>query len=132
MQVGPETVLQSAGPAIKMRARQSQRRSLKSTCVPDCPETILQRPRARQSQRSTGHSSGLILVAKDLETHEALAKMFRRREVRKQYTALVLGSPRSSKGEIDAPIGRHPTDRKRMSVRARSGRSAVTNWHVIE
>ncbi len=76
-------------------------------------------------------TSGVILVAKDLDTHEALARLFRRREVSKQYTALVHGRPRRDSGEIDAPIGRHPVDRKRMSVRGR-GRSAQTRYEVRE
>ncbi len=76
-------------------------------------------------------TSGVILVAKNVETHEALSSLFRLREVRKQYTALVYGSPRLSSDEIDAPIGRHRADRKKMAVRT-GGRHAVTNYEVFE
>lgn len=76
-------------------------------------------------------TSGVVLVAKDVETHEALARAFRRREVRKQYTALVYGVPRDERGEIDQPIGRHPSERKKMSVRS-GGRAALTRYEVVE
>ncbi len=76
-------------------------------------------------------TSGVILVAKDLETHEALSRLFHDRQVRKQYTALVYGSPRFGSDEIDAPIGRHRTDRKKMAVRT-GGRPAVTHYEVYE
>ena len=76
-------------------------------------------------------TSGLILVAKNLETHAALSQLFRRRTVRKEYTALVCGVPRRDRGEIDAPIGRHPVDRKRMAVRP-GGRQSVTCYEVVE
>ncbi len=76
-------------------------------------------------------TSGVILVAKDLATHEALSALFQRREVRKQYTALVYGVPRFSSDEIDAPIGRHRADRKKMAVQS-GGRRAVTRYEVAE
>lgn len=76
-------------------------------------------------------TSGLVLVAKDMATHEALARSFRRREVRKQYTALVHGAVTGELGEIDAPIGRHARDRKKMAVR-QGGRAALTRYRVAE
>lgn len=76
-------------------------------------------------------TSGVILVAKDLATHEALSTLFQRREVLKQYTALVYGVPRFRSDEIDAPIGRHRADRKKMAVTS-SGRHAVTRYEVAE
>jgi len=76
-------------------------------------------------------TSGVILVAKDLQTHEELGRLFRRRAVYKRYTAIVAGIPQPEAGEIDAPIARHKTDRKRMAVRA-AGRAAVTRYEVIE
>jgi 23S rRNA pseudouridine1911/1915/1917 synthase len=77
------------------------------------------------------NTSGVIVVAKDLETHEALSRLFRKREVRKQYAAIAYGAPRQDAGEIDAPIGRHRVDRKKMAVRS-GGRYAVTRYEVIE
>ncbi len=76
-------------------------------------------------------TSGVILVAKDLQTHEELGRLFRRRAVYKRYTAIVAGVPRLDAEEIDAPIGRHKTDRKRMALRA-GGRAAVTRYEVVE
>ncbi len=77
-------------------------------------------------------TSGLLVVAKDDATHRALARQFAARTVEKQYLALVLGSPSRAAGEIDAPIGRDPVRRQRMSVKARRARTARTSWSVLE
>jgi 23S rRNA pseudouridine1911/1915/1917 synthase len=77
-------------------------------------------------------TSGLMVVAKDDETHRALARQFARREVEKEYLALVLGVPAPRQGELTAPIGRDPLHRKRMSVRAPRGRPARTGYRVVE
>lgn len=74
-------------------------------------------------------TSGLIVVAKDEETHEALAEQFRRRTVEKIYVALVHGSPREDKGTIDRPIARDRWHRTKMTVAA-NGRYALTHWRV--
>jgi 23S rRNA pseudouridine1911/1915/1917 synthase len=73
-------------------------------------------------------TSGLLVVAKDDETHRALVRRFSSRRVEKEYLALVHGVPRSRSGEISATIGRHPVHRKKMSVDAPRGRSALTSW----
>ncbi len=77
-------------------------------------------------------TSGLLVVAKDDETHRSLARQFAGRTVEKEYLALVLGNPARDSGEIDAPIGRDPVHRRRMSVRAPRGREARTSWRVEE
>jgi 23S rRNA pseudouridine1911/1915/1917 synthase len=77
-------------------------------------------------------TSGLLVVAKDDETHRALARQFASRRVEKEYLALVHGVPSARQGEIAAPIGRDPVHRKRMSARAPRGREARTSWHVEE
>jgi 23S rRNA pseudouridine1911/1915/1917 synthase len=74
-------------------------------------------------------TSGLIVVAKDEETHDALATQFRRREVFKSYVALVHGSPRENSGTIDRPIARDRWHRTKMTVAA-NGRNAVSLWKV--
>ncbi len=74
-------------------------------------------------------TSGLIVVAKDLETHEALSEQFRSREVYKSYVALVHGSPDQNSGSIDAPIGRNKHNRLRMKVAAH-GRQALSLWKM--
>lgn len=77
-------------------------------------------------------TSGLLVVAKDDETHRALARQFAGRTVEKEYLALVLGVPTPRSGELSAPIGRDPRHRKRMSVRAPRGRTALTRYAVVE
>lgn len=74
-------------------------------------------------------TSGLILVAKDEETHEALSEQFRRRTVEKTYVALVHGSVRENSGAIDRPIARDRWHRTKMTVAA-NGRHALSLWKV--
>jgi len=77
-------------------------------------------------------TSGLLVVAKDDETHRSLVRQFAGRTVEKEYLALVLGNPARDSGEIDSPIGRDPVHRQKMSVRAPRGREARTSWRVEE
>ena len=74
-------------------------------------------------------TSGLIVVAKTDEIHEALSEQFRERKVFKSYIALVHGSPDQNTGRIAAPIGRNKHNRLRMKV-ATTGRSALSLWKV--
>jgi 23S rRNA pseudouridine1911/1915/1917 synthase len=74
-------------------------------------------------------TSGLIVVAKDEQTHEALSEQFRERQVFKQYVALVHGEIELETGTIDAPIAREKHNRTKMSVRAH-GRHALSLWKV--
>jgi len=75
-------------------------------------------------------TSGVLVCAKNDEAHRVLAAQFKLHSVDREYLALVRGSPNADSGEIDAPIGRHPTDRKKFSTRARTGREAFTEWRV--
>jgi 23S rRNA pseudouridine1911/1915/1917 synthase len=77
-------------------------------------------------------TSGLILVAKTPPALRRLSDQFAARTVQKGYVALVDGLPRRNEGEIDAPIGRHPTRRKEMSVRPEpgKGRAALSRYRV--
>ena len=78
-------------------------------------------------------TSGCLVVAKNDETHIALAEQFARREVKKIYHALVCGEPARDSGEIRAAIARHPTHRKRMAVRDEGdGRAAHTSYRILE
>jgi 23S rRNA pseudouridine1911/1915/1917 synthase len=70
-------------------------------------------------------TSGLMVVAKHDRAHQELARQFHDREVEKEYVALVWGVVQAGR-RIDAPIGRDPADRQKMSTRARRARSAVT------
>jgi 23S rRNA pseudouridine1911/1915/1917 synthase len=72
-------------------------------------------------------TSGVLIAAKTDLAHRALSLSFRWRTTDKRYLAVVYGVPRSAEGVVDAPIARHPTDRKRMSVVA-GGRVARTLW----
>jgi 23S rRNA pseudouridine1911/1915/1917 synthase len=75
-------------------------------------------------------TSGLLVAAKSDRAHRHLAAQFKAHSVEREYLALVRGEPGAEHGSIDAPIGRHPSDRKRLSTRARRGRPAVTHWRV--
>jgi 23S rRNA pseudouridine1911/1915/1917 synthase len=76
-------------------------------------------------------TSGLLLVAKDDATHLALARELADHRVERRYLALVQGRLPADEGTVDAPVGRHPRDRKRMAV-VPAGRPAVTHWRVLE
>ena len=76
-------------------------------------------------------TSGLLVVAKNDAAHEALARQFALHTAHREYLCLIHGNLKEDDGTIDAPIGRHKTDRKRMAV-TEDGRHAVTHWHVLE
>ena len=80
-------------------------------------------------------TQGLLVVAKNDAAHLFLARQLQQHHIRRSYYALVLGNLREDRGTVDAPIGRHPVDRKRMAVirdpREKS-RAAVTHWQVLE
>ncbi len=77
-------------------------------------------------------TSGVMLAAKNDAAHRALARQFHDHTIDRRYQAFVRGVPRADTGKIDWPIGRHPRDRKRMSVRSRSARPALTLWRLLE
>ncbi len=76
-------------------------------------------------------TSGLLVVAKNDAAHHALSDQFRDHSARRTYVALAEGGFRQDSGTIEARIGRHPVDRKRMAV-VESGREAITHWRVVE
>ncbi len=76
-------------------------------------------------------TSGVLVVAKNDHAHHLLSHQFKEHSIKRVYLALVYGSPRSDKGRIDAAIGRHPVDRKRMSGKTRRGKEATTHWQVV-
>jgi 23S rRNA pseudouridine1911/1915/1917 synthase len=73
-------------------------------------------------------TSGVMLVAKNTLSHRRLAQQFKSRQVKKEYVALVYGTPFPASGTIDMPIGRDPKNRKKMSTRAHRTRTAVTHY----
>jgi 23S rRNA pseudouridine1911/1915/1917 synthase len=87
-------------------------------------------PRAGIVHRIDKDTSGLLVVARTLESHTALVEMLREHAIRREYLALVVGRVTGG-GTVDQPIGRHRTDRVKMTVRA-DGREAVTHYRVAE
>ena len=85
-------------------------------------------PRAGIVHRLDKETSGLMVVACTPQAHQALVEQLQARSVGREYHAIVTGVPTGG-GTIDAPVGRHPVDRKRMAVVA-SGRRAVTHYRV--
>jgi 23S rRNA pseudouridine1911/1915/1917 synthase len=79
-------------------------------------------------------TSGAIAIAKTDFAHQHLQAQFKTKTARREYLAIVYGAPSSPNGTIDAPIGRHPVDRKKMAIvpEERGGRRAATHWQVEE
>lgn len=77
-------------------------------------------------------TSGVIVVTKNDQSHQHLAEQFKAHTIQRRYIALVHGSPEGNSGIIDRAIGRHPTQRKKMSGKARNGKRAVTHWKVLK
>ncbi|MDZ7374392.1 MAG: RluA family pseudouridine synthase [candidate division KSB1 bacterium] len=76
-------------------------------------------------------TSGLLVVAKDDRTHQGLAEQFKHKRVRREYVAVVWGTPSPRRGRVESFLGRHPKDRKKIAVLP-EGRWAVTNYEVVE
>jgi 23S rRNA pseudouridine1911/1915/1917 synthase len=112
------------------------------------PETLNARRETRNAKRETRDAlpnlrpgivhrldkgtTGVILVAKDPVTQERLSAMFKERSVEKVYRAVVEGMVRNDLGVVEGNIGRHPTERKRMAVLKKGGRSSYTAYKVLE
>jgi 23S rRNA pseudouridine1911/1915/1917 synthase len=77
-------------------------------------------------------TSGLLIVAKNDKSHKNLARQFKNRTVEKYYYALIEGNLAYEKGKIDAPIGRDPNNRKKMAVRKRHSKNAVSRFKIVE
>ena len=86
-------------------------------------------PRAGIVHRLDKNTSGLLVVAKTLESQTSLVRQLQTHSVQREYLALVAGAP-AAQGRVEAPIGRHPVVRTRMAVTAR-GKSAVTRFRVL-
>ena len=77
-------------------------------------------------------TSGLIIAAKNDFAHASLAAQLKDHSLARTYVCIVCGNIREDSGVIDAPIGRHPADRKKMAVTEKNSRGAVTHWRVLE
>jgi 23S rRNA pseudouridine1911/1915/1917 synthase len=77
-------------------------------------------------------TSGIMVVAKDDHAFQQLTQQFKNRTIEKIYLAIAYGKFHQEEGVIDSMIGRHPSQRKRMSTRTKKGRAAMTQWKVLE
>ena len=77
-------------------------------------------------------TSGLLLVAKDDETHIGLSEQIKEHTLTRKYIALVHGNFKNDGGVVDAPIGRHPNDRKKMCITEKNSKNAVTYYKVLD
>jgi len=76
-------------------------------------------------------TSGLLLVAKNDFSHASLSAQIKEHSVQRAYMAIVQGGMKTDSGSVEGPIGRHPTDRKKMAI-VPDGRDACTHWRVIQ
>ncbi len=77
-------------------------------------------------------TTGLLIVAKNDFAHQHLSDQLKDHTLCRTYECIVRGGFKADEGTVNAPIGRHPTDRKRMAVTAKNSREAVTHWRVLE
>ena len=77
-------------------------------------------------------TSGLLAVAKNDLAHTVLASQLKDHSMARTYDAIVCGNLKEDSGTVDAPIGRHPSDRKKMCVTSRNSKEAVTHWEVVK
>lgn len=77
-------------------------------------------------------TTGSLLVCKNDRSHQILADQLKEHSITRRYHAVVLGNLKDQTGTVNVPIGRHPTDRKKMSTRSNSARPAITHYRVLE
>ena len=77
-------------------------------------------------------TSGLLVVAKNDTAHEHLARQFKEHSITRVYNAIVYGNVKNDEGDIDAPIGRHKTDRKKFCITPVNSKNAFTHYKVLE
>ncbi len=78
------------------------------------------------------NTSGLLIVAKNDSAHQRLAEQIKAHSFMREYEAVAMGNFKETDGTIDAPIGRHHADRKKMCVTDKNSKNAVTHYHIIE
>lgn len=77
-------------------------------------------------------TTGSLIICKNDEAHNHIAAQLKEHSINRRYRAIVWGRIKEEEGTIDAPIGRHPNDRKKMAVNERNGKRAVTHYRVLE
>lgn len=77
-------------------------------------------------------TTGSLIVCKNDESHVQIAEQIKEHSVNRRYRGIVYGNVKEDQGTIDAPIGRHPTDRKKMAINEKNGKNAITHYTVLE
>lgn len=77
-------------------------------------------------------TTGVLIVCKNDFAHNAIAEQLKVHSITRKYFAIVHGVIQEDEGTVDAPIGRHPVDRKKMSINRKNGKEAVTHYRVLE
>ena len=77
-------------------------------------------------------TTGSLVICKNDLSHQSLSDQLKVHSINRIYEAIVHGNLKENEGTVNAPIGRHPTDRKKMSIHAKNGREAVTHYKVLE
>ena len=77
-------------------------------------------------------TTGVLIACKNDLAHHSIAAQLKEHSITRRYVAICCGTPKPEEGTIETSIGRHPTDRKKMSIHARNGRNAITHYKVLE
>ena len=77
-------------------------------------------------------TTGSLVICKNDTAHQSLSDQLKEHSINRIYEAIVHGNIKQDEGTVNAPIGRHPTDRKKMSIHAKNGREAVTHYKVLK
>lgn len=77
-------------------------------------------------------TTGSLIICKNDEAHRKIAEQLKEHSITRKYRAIVYGRISNDEGAVDAPIGRHPTDRKKMAINERNGKPAITHYKVLE
>ena len=77
-------------------------------------------------------TTGVLIVCKNDFAHNSIAAQLKEHSITRKYRAIVYGVIKEDEGTVDAPIGRHPVDRKKMSINEKNGRHAVTHYRVLK
>ncbi|WP_455060337.1 RluA family pseudouridine synthase [Parvimonas micra] len=109
----------------------NEEHTLVNALLNHCKLSMVNSERPGIVHRLDKDTTGLIICAKDDETHLKLVEMFSNREINKKYLAICNGSFSKENGFIDKPIGRDEKDRKKMSVKSKSGKEALTEYNIL-
>ena len=109
----------------------NEEHTLVNALLNHCKLSMINSERPGIVHRLDKDTTGLIICAKDDETHLKLVEMFANREINKKYLAICNGSFSKENGLIDKPIGRDEKDRKKMSIKSKSGKAAITEYNVL-